>query len=280
MALGTACSNSSSQESPYLVDKLPNEHPLPLFIDLSEGEEIIHKGIFSNDLKEYYFVVSDPGFENFTVKTTRKTDGKWSLPEEAFFNSPYNDHGMSFSPDGKTLYFSSTRPVHSVEVANTWHLWKSDFRAGSWNDPKYVDIPNLRNNLTSHPSITADGTLYFHSSNPDYSEMDLYFSRLVDGRFQDAKRVFTDNMARCTPFVSAKGEHLLFASIDTSLSLMISRSNEKGWDIPMKLPAFVNENGQGNPSITPDGEFLLYTSANPDWKVHWVATDLIDGLLY
>ena len=46
----------------------------------------------------------------------KKVDGIWSSPKEAFFNSDYSEHGMSFSPDGNTMYFSSTRPTNIDSV--------------------------------------------------------------------------------------------------------------------------------------------------------------------
>ncbi|MGK0412400.1 MAG: hypothetical protein ACJA1B_000592 [Polaribacter sp.] len=53
---------------------------------------------------------------------------------------------MSFSPDGNSIYFSSTRTTNIEGVPETWHIWKSDKVNGEWKEPIFMDIPNLREN--------------------------------------------------------------------------------------------------------------------------------------
>lgn len=158
----------------FSIEKVPNNIPIEFKQNLIPKNKRIHKGIFSPDLKEYYYTISDKDFENFEVYVIKKNSENWSKPEKAFFNSKYNEHGMSFSPSGNTLYFSSTRPVAIDGIHQTWHIWKSDKVDGEWKESIFVDIPNLRNKLVSHPIITNSGTLYFHSSNLDYSKMGTY----------------------------------------------------------------------------------------------------------
>ncbi|WP_421762975.1 TolB family protein [Ekhidna sp.] len=275
LALFLSCDrkNSKSIGDKYLVEKVPTESPLPFLPGLVSDKYLIHKGIFSNDLDEYYFTVSDKNFAKFDVKVIHKENGQWSASENAFFNSNYNDHGMSFSPDGNTVYFSSTRPVESERAVDTWHIWKSELMRGKWQQPEYVDIPNLREKLTSHPTITQEGNLYFHSSNPDYSNMDLFVAKLRDGKFQNAKKVFESGSPRCTPYVSPNGDYLIYASIEGQLDLMISNKKaNNNWGTPRPLPSRINDNGQGNPYVSPDGDFLFFTKGGEEWSVQWVST--------
>ncbi len=179
---------------------------------------------------------------------------------------------MSFSPDGKTLYFTSTRPTNVDGVADTWHIWKSEFHDGEWQTPEYVDIPNLRDKSTSHPSIASNGSMYFHSSNPDYSEMDLYVAKYENGAYQNAVRVFTTATLKCTPYIAPDESYLIFANVGATLELMISYKKEEGWSTPKQLPKSINTGGQGNPYISPDGAFLFYAKGGEKWNVHWVST--------
>lgn len=271
----TCKSETEKSKIQFLTEEIPNDTPIAFKKDLIPQNKLIHKGIFSPDLKEYYYTLSDKNFENFNVFKIEKANGVWSEPKEAFFNSNYNEHGMSFSPNGKTLYFSSTRPVSIEGIPNSWHIWKSDNINGKWTAPIFVDIPNLRDKLVSHPTVTNSGTLYFHASNLDYSEMDIYYSKNQNGIFKDAKRVDLGSTARkCTPYISPQEDYLIYATIENQLDLMISYNDGNGqWTGTKKLNDKINNKGQGNPYVTPDHTYLFFTSGNDQdkkWKINWV----------
>ena len=191
----------------FLTEEIPNNKPIEFKQHLIPENKLIHKGIFSPDLQEYYYTISDKNFEKFEIFVIEKKHKNWSAPKKAFFNSKYNEHGMSFSPNGNTLYFSSTRPINIDGIVQTWHIWKSDKINGKWTEPVFVDIPNLRDKLVSHPTITNSETLYFHTSNLDYSEMDIYHSKKVHGTFENAEKttiLMNSKVGKCTPYVSSK----------------------------------------------------------------------------
>lgn len=275
--LGCA-TNTLNYNRIFLTEFIPNDLPVEFMSHLIPSDKIIHKGVFSPDFSEYYYTLSDKGFKQFDIYVIRKYKNKWSNPEKAFFNSNFSEHGMSFSPDGKSIYFSSTRPTNIEGIPETWHIWKSDKANGSWSEPIFLDIPNLRHKLVSHPTITNSGTLYFHSSNLDYSEMEIYHCNHINGKFQSAIKtnISTNehNSRKCTPYVSPNEEYLLFASIGEQLDLMISFNDGDGnWSNTRKLSNTINTDGQGNPFITPDNKFLFYTSGKAngdDWNVKWV----------
>lgn len=273
-----SCKNENDNtKMQFLTDEIPNNIPIEFKQDLVPKNKLIHKGIFSTDLKEYYYTISDNNFEKFDVLVIKKKNGNWSEPKKAFFNSEYNEHGMSFSPDGNSIYFSSTRPTNIKGTLETWHIWKSDKVNGEWKEPIYVDIPNLRDKLVSHPTITNSETLYFHISNLDYSEMDIYHSKKVNDKFENAKKTtisMNSKVGKCTPYVSPKEDYLIFASIGNELDLMISYNDGKGgWINTKKLSNKINHMGQGNPYVTPDNRFLFFTTGEhlkKEWKVKWV----------
>ncbi len=259
------------------TDNIPQGIPIDFEPGLTPPNKLIHKGVFSPDLKEYYYTISDPNFDNFDVFVVKQQEGGWSKSEKAFFNSDYNEHGMSFSPDGKVLYFSSTRPVDVKEVLPTWHIWISEKVNGKWSDPTFVDIKNLREKLVSHPVMTNKGNLYFHVSNLDYSEMDIYYSKQEGKHFRDAEKVSFSNIEdqrKCTPYVSPNEDFLIYAAIGNQLDLYISLNDGKGnWGEPKKLNDRINDSGQGNPYVTPDNKYLFFTRGkyeDKNWKVKWV----------
>ena len=273
-----SCRNENDNaKMQFLTDEIPKNIPFEFKQKLVPKNKLIHRGIFSPDLKEYYYTISDNNFEKFEVFAIKNNNGNWSEPKKAFFSSRYNEHGMSFSADGNSIYFSSTRPTNIEGVLETWHIWKSDKVEGEWKEPIFVDIPNLREKLVSHPTITNFRTLYFHSSNLDYSKMDIYHSKKINGKFENAEKTkisMNSKAGKCTPYISPKEDYLIFASIGNELDLMVSYSDGKGgWIKTKKLNNKINDKGQGNPYVTPNNRFLFFTTGEhlkKDWKVKWV----------
>lgn len=284
MVLIGGCHNSEKEntnKSQTTEEETPVDLPLNYLPELAPKDQLIHRGILSSTRDEYYYTLSDKNFEKFDIKYVRKVDNHWSSPKNAVINSAFSDHGMSFSPDGRYLYFSSTRPVDIPGVADTWHLWRSEKVDGEWTEPTFVDIPNLRDKLVSHPTISKSGELYFHSSNLDYSDMDIYYSTMVNGKFQKAKKAIIPmetEVNKCTPFISPDQGYLLFAAVGEQLDLMISFRNKEGrWTPALRLDKSINQNGQGNPSVTSDGKFLFFTTGThsgteeeTNWTIKWV----------
>ncbi|MEL7425459.1 MAG: sialidase family protein [Bacteroidota bacterium] len=259
---------------------VPTHLPKVFNKDLNPGDQLLHRGMFSPDYEHFYFTTSNQDFTNFTIKAMHKTENTWSDPKDAFFNSMYDDHGMSYSPDGDTIYFSSTRPVNQEDVENTWHLWRTSRGNDKWSAPEFVDIPNLRDKLVSHPTVTESGRLYFDASNLDYSNMNVYYADQVEGEFQNAKLVFTEQISttnKCTPFIDPAERYLIYARVEQQLILMISHKDHDGkWGVPLELNKSVNTDGQGNPFVTFDEKFLFFASGkhdSPQWQLKWVSTN-------
>ncbi|MDO1500672.1 hypothetical protein Q2T40_11065 [Winogradskyella maritima] len=269
-------SDLNNYEKPFLVNEIPADMPIEFKQIIVPDDKLIHKGIFSPDLKSLYYTLSDKNFENFDVYVMCREGKMWSKPEKAFFNTKYNEHGMSFSPNGDALYFSSTRPINVDDIDLTWHIWKSENSNGKWQEPKFVDIPNLRGKLMSHPTIANSGTLYFHSSNLDYSDMDIYSAKQIDGKFIEAEKVLIENdskNAKSTPFVSPKEDFLIFASVENQLNLKVTFNDGAGkWTNTKAFSDSINSFGQGNPYVTPSNKYLFFTTgkSNNDWKIKWV----------
>ena len=258
------------------METTPGRKPIDFKKDLKTPGQLIHKGIFSPDLNEFYYTLSDEAFKKFDVFVIRKLDNSWTEARQAFFNSPYNEHGMCFSPNGDTLYFSSTRPINAQDTSQTWHIWRSVKQNSAWSAPSFVDIPNMSHKMTSHPSVTSSGIMYFHASNTDYSEIDLYFTKMGNGKYKEAQKVSMPGSfpgGKCTPFISPGHDYLIFASISEKLDLWLSFNKEGHWSQPVKFGEAINSSNQGNPFVTPDDRYLFYTSgrlSDTDWSIKWV----------
>jgi len=245
---------------------------------------LAHAGIFNVELTEYYYTLSDNNFEKFTVMYVRKEGNKWSDPEKAFFNTEYKEHGVHFTQDGKWVYFSSTRPVGIDSIPNTWHIWRCKKDNEKWSLSEFVHLPGLEQKLVSHPSLSANGKMYFHVANTDYSNMSIYVSEQKNGVFGPSNKLhFPVEMKgnTLTPFIAPDDSYLLFVNSSAhEYAMYISHQTEnKRWSKPQKLNEQINQNNKGNPYVTPDGKSLFFASGTynendipQDWIIKSVST--------
>ena len=277
--LFSACipkNNKAEEIKPNLKDDYSLSTLLP---KVNIEGKIIHRGVFSPDLDEYYYTLSDTNFQNFEIYVLQKNEDSWSAPQLAIFNSRFDDHGMSFSPDGNSIYFSSTRPVPNNPNTIIWQIWKTEKLNGKWSEPEHINIPNLRNKFVSHPSLSVSGDLFFHTSETDYSEMSIYHSNQENGQFTAAEPVLIENNNplnnTCTPYVFPDGNVLIYAKIEEHLNLMITQwdDEKKYWKTPIQFDTTINNLGKGNPYMLSDHEHLLFAAEQPqskNWNIKMV----------
>lgn len=112
---------------------------------------------------------------------TRYRNGQWSDPRPLSVNDPDAwDSTPALSPDGGTLYFSSTREgglggadIYSAQLN----------RRGRW-----VDIKNLGPQINTpgdevFPFVSDDGSLYFSSDgHPGFGNLDLFVAKRERGK--------------------------------------------------------------------------------------------------
>lgn len=102
--------------------------------------------------------------------------GKWSKPEpiEGEVNTAYEDGACSFSPDGKTMYF--TRCTHDSNYPRYAVIMSSNRSDASWGKPEEVKISNDTLSTFAYPAVSPDGKwLYFSSDMPGgQGGMDLW----------------------------------------------------------------------------------------------------------
>ncbi|MCZ6835772.1 MAG: hypothetical protein O7G85_08365 [Planctomycetota bacterium] len=269
----------------YLTEYPPRDTPVHFKPELIPEGQLAHAGVFTPDQNEYYYTLSDASFSQFTVMFITNLADQWTAPKEAFFNSSYLEHGVHFTADGQWVYFSSTRPVEKEEFSSVWHIWRSKKLENGWSDPEWVAIPGMETKSTSHPSLVRSGRMYFHSSNPDFSDMALYVTEPAMGVFTKAKKiVFPEgaNHNTFTPFVAQDESYILFGKKFDDFrehELYISFRDQNAWQVPRRLHDNINTNNLGNPYVTPDGQYLFYASghwslnAPPyDWVIKWVST--------
>jgi outer membrane protein OmpA-like peptidoglycan-associated protein/tetratricopeptide (TPR) repeat protein len=145
-----------------------------------------------NDARKNYGWNEQPFLDMYSF--TKAEDG--SYQEETMLgdkmNTKYHEGLMSFSPDGKRVYFSRESFYENIyekdSVSNTKYSVLHMFQATKSGD-KFSNIEaltiNSRNYSIKNPSVSADGsTLYFASDMPGgFGKYDIYKAS-IDGNGQ------------------------------------------------------------------------------------------------
>ncbi|MEQ8906705.1 OmpA family protein [Ekhidna sp.] len=123
------------------------------------------------------------GYSEVNLFFTRYRNGKWSEPVPLSINvADAWDSTPAFSPDGTTLYFSSTRPG-GYGGADLYQAKVN--RRGRW-----VDVRNLGPEINTtgddvFPYVSEDGSLYFASDgHPGFGKLDMFRAVREGGHVQ------------------------------------------------------------------------------------------------
>jgi Tol biopolymer transport system component len=178
----------------------------------------------------------------------------------------------ALTPDGRTLYFISTRPMAGSDrpQSNT-DIWRMHATDDGWSEPERVtELASDGNEWFPTPS--ADGTLYFGSERREGNlgpegTADLWRARRIGGHFGEPENLgATVN----TPgndieaYVAPDESLLIFASNgrpDTvgAYDLYLTYNCDGAWTEPRHLD--VNSAAWDfSPRVSPDGRRFLFTS--------------------
>lgn len=173
--------------------------------------------VFTGDGRHAYFHRSvAPG--GVRIFESHLAGGAWSPPMPVSFSSGYDEEDPFVTPDGRTLYYSSFRPVPGASAPRgDADLWKVERSGAGWGAPTYVAAVNTPSNEL-FPSLTADGTLYFNSDRPGgVGAWDIYAARARGGGFdapQPLRGAVNTAIWEYNPSLSADGSLLAFGSLD------------------------------------------------------------------
>ncbi len=266
-------------------------------------------GTFSPDGTEFYFVKISP-YTYFPrlglICVSYFRNGKWTQPEVVPFSGRYLDFPPKISPDGKTMYFSSSRPAPG-KAGHALRIWSVPRTAAGWGEPALLPAPvNAPDDAWNwSPSVTRDGTLYF-TSNRDGGSSHIYRSRFVNGAYTDPEKLgpeINSEFNESDPYISPDEKILIFAAAGSGLGekdraetlkgggvlyaradLYISVNQDGHWSQAKHLEHGINSTAdESAPSITPDGKYLFFSSERSPFTVpttHKLKYEEIEGMLH
>lgn len=158
--------------------------------------EIFAEQLISTHLNERDITISPDGnrllytlstFDNSrrTLVEWQKINGEWQETGVPSFARKHENIEPAFSPDGKSLFFASKRPLEAEEKSDNWNIWQVKLSNGNWLKPQA--LPEIINTETDefYPSVAANGNLYFTAGyDKGVGLEDIYRSEFIDGKFK------------------------------------------------------------------------------------------------
>jgi len=183
-------------------------------------------------------------------------------------NSPYADFAPYISADGKTMYFSSSRPggIGGEDI------WVTHFESGTWTTPQCLGEPVNSPLNEGSMCISSDGrmlifTLCFDKAS--YGSCDLYYSVLTSTGWsapQNMGSIVNSTEWDGHPSLSSDGKKLYFASKRRGgyggIDLWVTELVDGRWTQPKNLKYPINTaRDEISPFIHADGKTLYFSSS-------------------
>lgn len=133
-------------------------------------------------------VWSKKGVHGYDVHITRRSNSKWSKPEQLSFSD--NEEilpTVAFTPSGRIWVVWS-----EITGGLSGRLRYRSFFNGQWHSPKYVDT-NTSSDFAASTIVDINGDIWLVWSGTDASDDDIYYARWHQTEWTPPKRVNTDD---------------------------------------------------------------------------------------
>ncbi len=227
---------------------------------------------FSPDGREVYFTRYTASTQSTHVMRSTLVDGVWQTPQpEDFSSDAWSDLDPALSPDGRRLYFVSTRrrPSRDAAVTSTtpeMDIWFVEREGSGWSTPRW--IAELSSDAKEgSPTIDRNGTICFFSSRENSSGNNAIYCAAPTGSGWAKPVRLNANInagpSDTSPFLSSDGNTMLFYSTRDGgmgkADLYISRRVRGEWQPAVNLGNVVNgPESEVNPSVSPNGMSLFF----------------------
>lgn len=269
---------------PYLGQKPPGMAPE---IIASEFPFPLVGGVFSPDGKELFFLFRSG------VMETRLENGRWLEPQLAPFSGKYRHSDLNFSPDGRKLFFASTRPLEKDgPPLSHYDLWVVQRTETGWSEPESLGPLINSEHFESFPSVAENGDLFFFREirTGRSRTADIYRSKYRDGRYAAPEKLGTEinsDDLDLDPFVAPDESYLIFLSFRPGgfgrADLYISfRKNDGSWAPAVNMGEKINTAGdEFCGRVTPDGKYFFFDRSAQQprpFNKYWVSAKIIEDL--
>ena len=276
----------------YLGQEVPGLIPIPFAQDILGSK--VSCISFTQDGKEVYYAEDTPDIPDINVIKTMKLkrDGTWTKPVAVRFSGKYRDFNLNLSPDSQKIFFTSRRPLtDGSPVSNVNNIWIVERIGGIWGKPKSAGKNINTAYMDCYPSITMDGSIFFHRFGDPGSKGggDLFKSKLINGKYGIPENIgepVNTKLHELDVLVEPNEKWIIYLSYnhpdglgmgDLFISFKLSSGK---WSKPIHMGNKINSPQiEICPSLSPDGEYLFFSSTRKPAGAYWVSTDILQEYL-
>lgn len=159
----------------------------------------------------------------------------------------WRDIDPMFSPDGKTIYFQSTRPVPGFPARKGFDIWAiQKGQGGKWGEAFHLGNTINSDSSESYSSVSINGNMYFTLAKNGMT--DIYVSKFIKGKYETPvalPSIINDQAEReSNPFIAADESFIIYFSTKKAglgeVDLYISFNKNGEWQYPVNIGAPVN----------------------------------------
>jgi len=209
---------------------------------------------------DLWFVRSNPDFSGWRLFVSQCTAKGWSEARPAPIAGDGVEADPWFTPDGKTLWFISSRSTDGIKRADT-DIWRvSRDASGKWGTPERLPAPINSEKYEWFPRIATDGWLYFGSGQPGgLGKTDIWRAKEEGGKWiaENLGAPVNTPANEYEPLIAPDGSYLL---VDGDDGFYRSERTATGWSALKKLDAPININGsEVGATFSPSGNTMLFS---------------------
>lgn len=215
---------------------------------------------FDPKSRDLWFVRSAPDFSGWKLFVSHCGKDGWSAPAPPPFAGDGLEADPWFTPDGRTLYFISSRSTDG-QHHDDLDLWKISRDAqGAWAEPQRLPEPLNSRAQEWFPRIAADGWLWFGSGRAGgLGKTDIWRAKETSPGHWDVENAGPAINTAGDEYeaeMSRDGRRLW---INASDGFYESRFDGRAWSARVKLPAEIDANGsEVGALMSPSGHTVLF----------------------
>jgi ankyrin repeat protein len=253
---------------PYFGLKRPGSRAEYFAVGIISSSDELEHGVpvWSSDKTEVYWSALSKSYY------MKNKEGKWTLPSVSPLFQKYRASHITFSPDGKRLFFDTISAMDGTEKKKDSDIWYMEKRGDKdvWSEPVNPGPSVNSGKADRTASVAANGNLYFAS---DY---DLYRSVCKNGRYMPREKLdqpINTEHYELSCFIAPDESFLLFSSNrpgrdgqSRGLNTFICFKNgDDSWTEPIGFGTDYGVEENFFITMSSDGAYIFFGAGDVQW---------------